>query len=77
MNVSTTGAIINVQGLSKAYGRNKIFQNLENLDIATENRFFPGRFPAVLAGVSGIFREYKTFLETARTIFSISPLSPE
>ena len=29
MNVSTTGTIINVQGLSKAYGRNKIFQNLD------------------------------------------------
>ena len=29
MNVSNTDAIINVQGLNKAYGRNKIFQNLD------------------------------------------------
>ncbi len=29
MNISNTDAIINVQGLNKAYGRNKIFQNLD------------------------------------------------
>ena len=29
MNVSNTDAIINVQGLNKAYGRNNIFQNLD------------------------------------------------
>ena len=32
-------------------------QNPENLEIATENRIFPDRFPTVLASVSGIFLE--------------------